>query len=78
MSICLLSQPDIEQDEIDEVVDTLRSGWITTGPKTCQFETEFAARVGAKYAVAVNPCTAARHLLSYSECFITVEAQKRR
>ena len=56
------SQPDIEQAEIDEVVDALRSGWITTGPKTRQFEAEFAAAVGAEHAIAVNSCTAAMHL----------------
>ena len=37
------SPPDITQAEIDEVVDTLRSGWITTGPKSKQFEREIAA-----------------------------------
>jgi perosamine synthetase len=55
-------RPNIEQAEIDEVVDTLRSGWLTTGPKTKQFEAEFAAYVGQKHAVAVNSCTAALHL----------------
>ncbi len=54
--------PDIDELEIDQVVETIRSGWVTTGPKTHQFEREFAARVGAKYAVAVNSCTAAMHL----------------
>ena len=55
-------KPSITQAEIDEVVDTLRSGWLTTGPKTKKFETEFAAYVGQKHAVAVNSCTAALHL----------------
>lgn len=55
-------RPSLTQAEIDEVVDTLRSGWLTTGPKTRLFETEFAAYVGAKHAVAVNSCTAALHL----------------
>ncbi len=54
--------PHITQAEIDEVVDTLRSGWLTTGPKTKRFEREFAERVGAPYAVAVNSATAAMHL----------------
>src|SRR5437868_1725366 len=54
--------PHITQAEIDEVVDTLRSGWLTTGPKTKRFEREFAARVGAPYALAVNSATAAMHL----------------
>ena len=56
------NQPDIEQAEIDEVVDALRSGWITTGPKVRQFETDFAAYVEAEHAIAVNSCTAAMHL----------------
>lgn len=55
-------RPDIRQAEIDEVVATLKSGWLTTGPRCQQFETSFAEAVGAKYAVAVNSCTAAMHL----------------
>src|SRR6266487_2434998 len=54
--------PHITQAEIDEVVDTLRSGWLTTGPKTKRFEREFAGRVNAPFAVAVNSATAAMHL----------------
>ena len=54
--------PHITAAEIDEVVDTLRSGWLTTGPKTKRFEREFAACVEAPYAVAVNSATAAMHL----------------
>ncbi|HEV2656721.1 MAG TPA: DegT/DnrJ/EryC1/StrS family aminotransferase [Ktedonobacteraceae bacterium] len=54
--------PHITQAEIDEVVDTLRSGWLTTGPKTKRFEIAFATRVGAPYALAVNSATAAMHL----------------
>src|SRR3989442_1514251 len=54
--------PHITQAEIDEVVDTLRSGWLTTGPKTRRFEREFAERVGAPYAIAVSSATAAMHL----------------
>lgn len=54
--------PHITQAEIDEVVDTLRSGWLTTGPKTKRFEREFAGRIGAPYALAVNSATAAMHL----------------
>lgn len=55
-------KPHIGQAEIDEVVHTLRSGWITTGPKTRQFESEFAGYLGHKHAIAVNSCTAALHL----------------
>lgn len=52
----------IEQDEIDEVVDTLKSNWITTGPKTKLFEKQFADYIGVKHAISVNSCTAALHL----------------
>lgn len=55
-------RPSISEAEIAEVVATLRSGWLTTGPRTKQFEEEFARYVGAKHAVAVNSCTAALHL----------------
>ena len=54
--------PDTDDSELNEVMDTIRSGWLTTGPKTKRFEKEFAAAVGAKHAVAVNSCTAAMHL----------------
>src|SRR5579859_496345 len=54
--------PHITQAEIDEVVDTLRSGWLTTGPKTKRFEQEFAAAVTASHAVALSSATAALHL----------------
>jgi len=54
--------PMIGEEEINEVVDTLRSGWIGTGPKTKRFEREFADFVGCEYAVATNSCTAALHL----------------
>lgn len=55
-------QVSINDHEIDEVVATLRSGWLTSGPRARQFEEAFADAVGAKYAVAVNSCTAALHL----------------
>lgn len=55
--------PDIGEEEIAEVVDSLRSGWITTGPKTRRFEQEFAAFLGDDVeAVAVNSATAGLHL----------------
>jgi dTDP-4-amino-4,6-dideoxygalactose transaminase len=55
--------PDIGQEEIDEVVDSLRSGWITTGPKTKRFEEAFAEFLGGNvYAIAVNSATAGLHL----------------
>jgi len=56
------AKPLIEEDEIVEVVDTLHSDWLTTGPKTHLFEEEFAKYVGSKYAVAVNSGTAALHI----------------
>lgn len=55
-------RPDVRQPEIDEVVATLKSGWLTTGPRVARFEREFAAAVGAEHAIAVNSCTAALHL----------------
>lgn len=54
--------PLIGEDEINEVVDTLRSGWLTTGPKTKQFEKEFAEFVKVDFALAVNSATAGLHL----------------
>jgi len=54
--------PLIEQPEIDEVVATLKSGWLSTGPKTHRFEEDFKKYVGAQFALAVNSCTAALHL----------------
>lgn len=54
--------PLIGEEEIAEVVDTLRSGWITTGPKTARFESEFAAALGAPGALALSSCTTALHL----------------
>lgn len=53
--------PLIGEEEIAEVVDTLRSGWITTGPKTARFEQEFARYLGAPGALALNSCTAGLH-----------------
>ena len=56
--------PDIRSDEIDEIVATLESGWIGTGPRVAQFEQEFAAykSVPPSQAAAVNSCTAALHV----------------
>ncbi|MBZ5604472.1 MAG: DegT/DnrJ/EryC1/StrS aminotransferase family protein [Acidobacteriia bacterium] len=55
-------RPSIGEEEIAEVVATLRSGWITSGGKARQFEQEFAERVEAPFALAVNSCTSALHL----------------
>lgn len=57
------SPPDIGQAEIDEVVDTLRSGWITTGPKTKEFERRIAAFCGTSKAVCLNSATAGLELI---------------
>lgn len=54
--------PDISEEEIASVVESLRSGWITTGPKTKEFERRFTEAVGASNGVMVNSCTAALHL----------------
>jgi perosamine synthetase len=55
-------RPSIGEEEISEVVDTLRSGWLTTGPKVERFQQEFAKAVNARHAIAVNSATAALHL----------------
>lgn len=54
--------PLIEEAEIDEVVDSMRSGWLGTGPKVARFEAAFKEYTGAQYAMAVNSCTAGLHL----------------
>lgn len=54
--------PSIGDEEIAEVVDSLRSGWVTSGPKVKRFEGEFAQYVGAPHAIPVNSCTAALHI----------------
>ena len=56
------SPPNISEEEIAEVVDTLRTDWITTGPKTKKFEEEFARRVDAPAGIAMNSCTAGLHV----------------
>jgi perosamine synthetase len=56
------SIPWIGDEEIEAVIECLRSGWITTGPRVRQFESEFADFVGARHAIALNSCTAALHL----------------
>jgi len=56
------ARPDIGEQEIAEVCDSLRSGWLTTGPKTKRFEVDFASFVSAKHALAVNSGTSGLHL----------------
>ena len=55
-------RPSIGEGEIAAVAEVLRSGWLTMGPKTREFERAFAGYIGCKHAVAVNSCTAALHL----------------
>ena len=57
------SPPDIGDEEINEVVDTLKSGWITTGPKTKKFEDEIAKLCGTNKSVCLNSATAALELI---------------
>lgn len=58
----VFGSPRIEQAEIDEVVDSLKSGWIGTGPKVAKFEQMVNDYVGSDYALALNSCTAGLHL----------------
>jgi dTDP-4-amino-4,6-dideoxygalactose transaminase len=62
----VFGSPQILEDEIEEVVAALRSGWIGTGPRTARFEEDFRAYTGAAHSVAVNSCTAALHLAMVS------------
>lgn len=61
-SFLIFGSPDIHHEDIDEVVDTLKSGWISTGPRVHRFEEMMRKYTGAKYALAVNSCTAGLHL----------------
>ena len=54
--------PLADRDEIEEVSDSIRSGWLTSGPKVRRFEERIGRLVGSEHAVAVNSCTAALHL----------------
>lgn len=58
----VFGSPRICEDEIEEVVSCLRSGWIGTGPRVAEFERRFAAYKDTEHSVAVNSCTAALHL----------------
>ncbi len=59
-------RPELTEREIAAVVATLRSGWLTTGPRTAEFEAAFAEAVGAKHAVALNSATAGLHLATHT------------
>lgn len=56
------SVPLIDDADINEVVETLKSGWVAKGPRTMEFEKRFAEYTGAKYAIAMNSATAALHI----------------
>lgn len=58
----VFGSPAIEESEIQEVVASMKTGWLGTGPKVAQFENDFAVYKGAKYSAALNSCTAALHL----------------
>ncbi|MEL6500677.1 MAG: DegT/DnrJ/EryC1/StrS family aminotransferase, partial [Cyanobacteria bacterium J06623_1] len=58
----VFGSPTIENDEIQEVVASLKSGWLGTGPKVMRFQADFAAYKNVEQAIAVNSCTAALHL----------------
>jgi DegT/DnrJ/EryC1/StrS aminotransferase family len=61
-SIVPFAPPTLGPEEIAEVVATLESGWLTSGPRVASFERRFANYVGAPHALSVNSCTAALHL----------------
>lgn len=58
----IFGRPLIGKEEISEIIDTLKSSWLSTGPKTKKFEQEIADYIGSKEAICVNSCTAAMHL----------------
>lgn len=58
----VFGSPLIEDEEIAEVVDTLRSGWLSTGPKVVKFQDMFKEYISSKFALALNSCTAGMHL----------------
>lgn len=62
MQLLPFHKPEITDDDVQSVVETLRSGWLTTGPKVKRFEEDFAKYLGCTHAVAVNSGTAALHL----------------
>ncbi|AWB10611.1 MAG TPA: DegT/DnrJ/EryC1/StrS family aminotransferase [Thermodesulfobium narugense] len=57
-SFLVFGKPRIEEDEIEEVVATLKSGWISTGPRVKKFEEKFSEYIGVKNCIALNSCTA--------------------
>lgn len=58
----VFGSPDIGHEEINEVIDSLKSGWIGTGPKTKRFEDIISEKIGVRHVIALNSCTAGLHL----------------
>ena len=58
----IFGKPSIQKEEIDEVVNSLKSNWLGTGPKVKRFEKDFARYKKSKSSVALNSCTAGLHL----------------
>ena len=58
----IFGSPLIGKEEIEEVVKTLKSGWLSTGPRVTRFEEDFKKYIGSKYAIALNSCSAGLHL----------------
>ena len=58
----IFGAPAIGQEEVEEIVRTLKSGWLGTGPKTAKFEQLVSNYVKAKFGLALNSCTAGLHL----------------
>lgn len=59
----VFGSPAIGEEEVAEVVDSMRSGWLSTGPKVARFEEMFRQYVGCRHAIGLNSCTAGLHLL---------------
>jgi len=59
----VFGSPAIGEEEVAEVVDSIRSGWLSTGPKVARFEEMFRHYVGCRHAIGLNSCTAGLHLL---------------
>src|SRR3982074_2399066 len=57
-----VARPYIGEEEEQAVIDVLRSGWVTQGPRVAEFEEKFSAFIGCEYSVAVSSCTTALHL----------------
>ena len=61
-------KPHITKKEINSVIETIQSGWLTMGPKTIEFEKKFISKIGCQYAISVNSATSALHLALNAVC----------